>query len=224
MGQMIAFKRPDGKECRGYLARATQGNPGSPSVVMLQEWWGLNAQMQGLADRMAAAGFNTLVPDLYHGTLAKDADEASHLMNTLDFPQAAHQDIKGAVTYLKSLGGKVGVMGYCMGGALTIAAGVHVADVSAAVCLYGMPPKEFADPVNIKIPFQGHFANIDDWCTPAAVNDMEASMNAVGLKPEIYRYDAQHAFCNEKRPEVYNAACATQAWDRTVAFWKKHLA
>ena len=124
MGQMIAFKRPDGKACSGYLADSTK--PGNPSVVMLQEWWGLNAQMKGLADRMAAAGFTTLVPDLYHGKLAKDGDEASHMMNTLDFRQAAHQDIKGAVTHLQALSGKIGVMGYCMGGALTIAAGVHL--------------------------------------------------------------------------------------------------
>ncbi len=216
MGQMIVFKRPDGNECGGYLATAT---PGAPSVVMLQEWWGLNDQMRGLADRMAAAGFTTLVPDLYHGKLTRNADEASHLMANLDFPQATHQDVRGAVDYLAALGSKVGVMGFCMGGALTIAAAVHVPGVAAAVCFYGVPPREFADPANIRVPFQGHFADRDDWITPAVVSDLEAALSGSATTFEIHRYEAQHAFCNESRPEVFDPACARQAWERTLAFW-----
>ncbi len=110
-----------------------------------------------------------------------------------------------------------------MGGALTIAAAVHVPEVAAAVCLYGIPPREFADPANIRVPFQGHFATRDDWCTPQAVAELEARMRAQGATPEIFHYDADHAFCNEKRPEVYDARCAAEAWTRTLAFFGKHL-
>src|SRR5258708_33058992 len=99
-------------------------------------------------------------------------------MSGLDFPDAAHQDLRGAAQHLKSNSGKVAVMGFCMGGALTIAAAVHVPEAAAAVCFYGIPPKELADPARIKVPFQGHFANQDDWCTPAAVDGLEKALNS----------------------------------------------
>ena len=93
-----------------------------------------------------------------------------------------------------------------MGGALTIAAAVHVPGLAAAVCFYGIPPVEFADPARIRIPFQAHFANKDDWCTPAAVDALEAAMKAAGAQPE-----------------VYDAACANLAWERMLPFLAKHL-
>jgi len=222
VGQIIEFKRPDGSACRGYLASAAQGLPG---VVVIQEWWGLNDQICGVADRFARAGFNALAPDLFKGRVTQEADEASHLMNGLDFPGATHQDIRGAVDHLRRLGSaKVAAMGFCMGGALTIAAAVHVPDLAAGVCFYGIPPADFADPANIRIPFQGHFAGKDDWCTPAAVDALEASMLAGGATPEIYRYAADHAFFNQARGEVYDAACANAAWERSIAFLRRHLA
>ncbi|MCF8178930.1 MAG: dienelactone hydrolase family protein [Sulfuritalea sp.] len=221
MGQMIEFKRPDASTCRGYLASAGKDRPG---VVVIQEWWGLNDQICGIADRFARAGYNALAPDLYQGRVTQEPDEASHLMDGLDFPGATHQDIRGAVDYLMTLGSeKVAAMGFCMGGALSIAAAVHVPGLSAAVCLYGIPPQEFADPANIRIPFQGHFASRDDWCTPAAVDALEAAMNKNGNVPELYRYDADHAFFNERRSDVYDADCANQAWERMQVFLAKQL-
>ena len=217
---MIDIRRPDGGSIRGSLASAGQGRPG---VVVIQEWWGLNDQICGVADRFARAGYNALAPDLYKGRVTQQPDEAGHLMNGLDFPGATHQDIRAAAQHLKSLGGKVAVMGFCMGGALTIAASVHVPEVSAGVCFYGIPPKELADPASIRIPFQAHFANKDDWCTPAAANALEEAMKAAGQSPEVYRYDAGHGFFNERRADVYDANCAQQAWDRMSAFLGKSL-
>ncbi len=222
MGQIIDFNRPDGSACQGYLATAGQGRPG---VVVIQEWWGLNDQICGVADRFARAGFTALAPDLFKGRVTQDADEASHLMNGLDFPGATHQDIRGAVDHLRGMGGgKLAAMGFCMGGALTVAAAVHVPNLSAGVCFYGIPPREFADPAKIRVPFQGHFANMDDWCTPAAVDALDAAMRASGATPELHRYDAAHGFFNERRGEVYDAACAGLAWERTLAFLARHLA
>ena len=114
-------------------------------------------------------------------------------------------------------------MGFCMGGALTIAAAVHVPEAAAGVCFYGILPKDFADPAKIRVPFQGHFANQDDWCTPAAVNDLEQVLKGAGVKHEIYRYDAAHAFANE-RSAAYDVACANQAWERMSAFLKTQIA
>jgi carboxymethylenebutenolidase len=220
MGQMIDFKRPDGGSTRGYLATAGAGRP---SVVVIQEWWGLNDQICGVADRFARAGYNALAPDLYKGRVTQSPDEATHLMTGLDFPGATHQDIRGAVQHLEAQGGKVAVMGFCMGGALTIATAVHVPEVSAAVCFYGIPPKEFADPANIKAPFQAHFANQDDWCTPAAADALERAMKEAGRPADVHRYAAAHGFFNERRADVYDAACAQQAWDRMIGFLGKTL-
>ena len=219
-GNTIQYKRPDGGTTAGYLASAGTGKPG---LVVIQEWWGLNDHIRAVADRFAAAGYNALAPDLYEGRVAKDADEAGHMMNGLDFPGATHQDIGGAVMHLHAMGGDVGVVGFCMGGALTIASAVHVRGVNAAVCFYGIPPASFASPADIKIPLQGHFANADDWCTPAAVDGLVAAMANAPIAPEVFRYDAQHAFFNTTRPEVYDAEAAHLAWQRTLAFFGKHI-
>lgn len=217
MSQMIEFQRPDGGSSRAYLADAGAGTPG---LVLIQEWWGLNPHICEVADRLAAAGFTTLAPDLYRGRVASSADEANHLMTGLDFGDATHQDLAGALSYLQARGSKVGVTGFCMGGALTVAAAVHLPGYAAASCFYGIPPAAFADPAKIAMPFQGHFADRDDWCTPAAVDGLQAALT---VPAELYRYPADHAFFNDKRPEVYDAACAQKAWERTLAFFHKHL-
>lgn len=219
--EMIRFKRPDDSDCSGYFVPAGRDRPG---VVVIQEWWGLNQQIRGVAERFAAAGYNALAPDLYKGRIAQDADEASHMMNGLDFPGATFQDIRGAVSYLRSVGnGKVAVMGFCMGGALAVASAVHLPEIDAAVCFYGIPPKGFADPANICVPFQGHFATRDTWCTPEAVADLEAAMKGRGQTPENYHYEADHAFFNKLRPEVYNDQAAELAWSRTLEFLARTL-
>jgi carboxymethylenebutenolidase len=219
MGQMIEFVRPDGGRTQGYVASAERGRPG---IVVLQEWWGLNDQICGVADRFARAGYNALAPDLYKGRVTQEVDEANHLMSGLDFTQATHQDVRGAVKYLKALGPKAAVMGFCMGGALAIAALVHVPEADAGVCFYGIPDPAFADPVRITKPLQCHFANQDDWCTPAKVDALESAMKGESPRPEIFRYDARHAFFSERNP-VYDVACANLAWERMTAFLNSTL-
>lgn len=219
MGTMIEYARPDGGRTKGYLASAGRGRPG---IVVIQEWWGLNDQICGIADRFARAGTNALAPDLYKGRLTTEPDEANHLMSGLDFADATHQDLRGAARHLQAESGRVAVMGFCMGGALTIAALVHVPELAAGVCFYGIPPQEFADPAKIRVPFQGHFANRDDWCTPAAVDALEQVLKGAGVRHEIYRYDAAHAFANE-RSAAYDVAAANLAWERMAEFLKREL-
>jgi len=219
MGSIIQFARPDGQHTRGFLAEAGAGRPG---VVVIQEWWGLNDQICGVADRFARAGYNAIAPDLYEGRVTQEPDEANHMMSGLDFAGATQQDIRGAAQHLQGLSGKVAVMGFCMGGALTIAAAVHVPECAAGVCYYGIPPKEFADPAEITVPLQGHFANIDDWCTPAAVDGLEQTLQQAGAAAEIHRYEAAHGFFNE-RVAAYDVACANQSWERMMAFLDSQL-
>ena len=222
MGEMVQFKRPDGKACPGYLATSKAG-VGAPGFVCIQEWWGLNEQIKKTADRLAEAGYRALVPDLYRGKVAKVADEASHMMKGLNFSDAAEQDIRGAVQYLKQSSKKVVVGGFCMGGALTILAAARVPEMDAGACFYGIPQLGAAELKAIKIPLICHFANQDRSYTPAKVNDLETALKQSHSQFEIYRYDAQHAFMNEARPEVYDPASAKLAWDRTMEFLQHAL-
>jgi carboxymethylenebutenolidase len=230
MGKMTSFRRPDGQSANGYVAEPAQPAK-APGVVVIQEWWGLNDQIRGVADRLAKAGYRALVPDLYRGKNTLEAKEAEHLMSNLNFGDAAGQDVRGAVQHLKSSGsGKVGVTGFCMGGALTLLAAVNVPEADAVVVWYGFPPLEYIDATKIKAPLLGHYA-IDDVAFPiATVDALEQKLKQAKVRFEFHRYKAQHAFANEtavganKLPITeYNAAAAELAWRRTMDFFAKHL-
>ena len=218
MAETITFKRPDGKDASGYFASAGGSAPG---MVVIQEWWGVNDQIKGVADRLAGLGYHSLVPDLYKGKVTVEAEEASHMMQNLDFADAA-TDVRGAVEHLKQSCPKVGVIGFCMGGALTVLAAVYAKAADAAVCWYGVPPEEAADTRTISMPFQGHFALEDAAFPPAQVDALEARLKEGNVAHEFYRYQAQHAFGNETGAH-YNADAANLAWERSTAFLARHL-
>ena len=229
MGKTISFKRPDGKDVAGYLAEPAQG-AAAPALVVIQEWWGLNDQIRGVADKMAAAGYRALVPDLYRGKVALAANEAEHLMNGLNFGDAAGQDVRGAVQYLKGSGSaKAGVTGFCMGGALTVLSAVNVPEMDAGVIWYGYPPLEYVDASKIKAPLMGHWATQDAAFPIAKVDELEKMLSKAGTKFEFHRYDAKHAFANETADSKnmamlkYDPVLAELAWRRTMAFFAKHL-
>ncbi len=227
MGSTVTFKRPDGQTVQGYLAEAANARA---SVVVIQEWWGLNDQIRGVADRLALAGYTALVPDLYRGKSTVEAEEAHHLMSALNFGEAASQDIRGAAQYLKSRGGKVGVTGYCMGGALTVLSMVMVPEADAGVVWYGYPPLEFVDASKIKAPLIAHWAEQDAAFPIATVDALEEKLRAAKVSYTGYRYLAQHGFANETAQgprrlamTQYDAAWAQAAWDRTFSFFGTHL-
>lgn len=230
MARMIEFKRPDGAVVNGYLAEAAQP---LGAVVVIQEWWGLNDQIKGVADRLAQAGFTALVPDLYRGKSTVEAEEAHHLMDGLNFGDAATQDVRGAVQYLKGLklgSGRVGVTGYCMGGALTVLAAVNVPEADAAVIWYGFPPLEYVNASQIKIPLQAHWATQDAFFKIEDVDRLEAKLAEAGVSYEGHRYLAIHAFANEtavgegRMPtSQFDPVWAQRAWDRTMRFFGKQL-
>jgi carboxymethylenebutenolidase len=231
MGRDITFHRPDGQALQGYLAEPANA-PKAPGIVVIQEWWGLNDQIRGVADRFAQAGYRALVPDLYRGKSTVEAEEANHLMTNLDFGQAAGQDVRGAVNHLKGSGSaRCGVTGFCMGGALTTLAAVHVPEMDAGVIWYGYPPLEYVDAAKIKAPLLGHWATHDEFFAIAGVDALEAKLRAAGVSFEFHRYDAKHAFFNETQvgdkrllPALeHDAAAASLAWKRTLHFFGRHL-
>jgi carboxymethylenebutenolidase len=229
MGTMISFARPDGQNVQGYLAEPAQP-AGAPGVVVIQEWWGLNDQIRGVAERLAAAGYWALVPDLYRGQSTLEAEEAHHLMSALNFGEAASQDVRGAVQHLKRRAGKVGVTGFCMGGALTVLATMMAPEADAAVVWYGYPPLEFVDASKIKVPVLAHWATQDGAFALTGVDALEAKLRAAEVRYEGHRYLAQHGFANEtalgpRRIPItqYDPAWAQIAWDRTFRFFGRHL-
>ena len=228
MGKMVSYKRPDGKTVNGYLAEPPAGAK-APGMVVIQEWWGLNDQIKGVADKLAKSGYRALVPDLYRGKVALEANEAQHLMQGLNFGDAAGQDIRGAVQYLKQSSPKVGVTGFCMGGALTVLSAVNVPEADAAVIWYGYPPLEYVDASKIKAPLLGHWATQDQAFVIGGVDALEKKLRDANVKFEFHRYNCKHAFANETADQKkldmlkYDAKAAELAWQRTIDFLAKHI-
>jgi carboxymethylenebutenolidase len=230
MGTIIRYERPDGGSVQGYLSEPAQGAT-APGLVVIQEWWGLNDQIKGVADKLSAAGYRALVPDLYRGKIALEANEAEHLMDDLDFGEAAAQDVRGAVRHLKASGSsKVGVTGFCMGGALTLLSAVNVAEADVFVVWYGYPPLENIDGSKIKVPLMAHWATEDEAFPIGNVDELENKLRDAGVNFEFHRYHAKHAFANEEADSKnlsflkHDPEAAELAWRRTMAFFAEHLA
>jgi carboxymethylenebutenolidase len=229
MAKTIEYKRPDGKTVKGYLAEPAAGSK-APAMVVIQEWWGMNDQIRDVADKLAKAGYRALVPDLYRGKVALEANEAKHLMEGLNFGDAAGQDIRGAVQHLKASGSaKAGVTGFCMGGALTVLSAVNVPETDAAVIWYGYPPLQYVDAKKIKAPLLGHWATQDQAFAISGVDELEKKLREANVKFEFHRYNAKHAFANEtadtKKLDMlkYDPKAAELAWQRTMEFLAKNL-
>lgn len=222
MGTVFTFKRPDDRDVSGYLANAASGN--APGVVVIHAVWGLTDHIKSVCDRLALAGFDALAPDLYNGDVVPfhDLDAADRKMKSLDFMDATAQTVRGAAQYLARNGAKVGLTGFCLGGALTIMSAARVPEFAAGVVFYGIPAHQVAKPADVRIPLQAHFANKDDWCTPQMVDAFEKGMNAAGKSLELFRYSAEHGFVNEQL-SCHDRAAAEMAWARATGFFKKHM-
>jgi carboxymethylenebutenolidase len=219
------FKAANGIEAPGEIFEPS-GSAKAPGLVLIQEWWGLNDHIRDMGARFAKEGFLVLAPDLYRGKVTKSSDEASKMMTELDREQAG-ADVAGAVAALKKnprCNGKVGVTGFCMGGAYTFAAAAYAPGVAAAVPFYGIPDVTKVDLGKIAVPVQAHFSRTDQWAKPALAEEVKKKLDAKGVPMELHVYDAEHAFVNDTRPEVYSPGCAKEALGRAVSFLKKHLA
>ena len=223
MGSMQEWQRPDGGTLPVYLATPEGPVAQPPGVILLQEWWGLNGHIRGVADRLATHGYRVALPDLYRGHVTTDAGQASQWMAGLDWSDVLDQDVVTCVHELGAGGAKVAVLGFCLGGALAVACAAQVKGLQAAVSFYGIPPAQRLDPATIGIALQGHFAARDDWCTPKLAQELEAAMRGAGAQPQMHHYEAEHAFFNDSRPEVYDSASAELAWSRTLAFLQDQL-
>ena len=229
MGAMVEFKS-NGGTAGGYLASPASGK--GPGVLVIQEWWGLIPQVKGTADMFAREGFNALAPDFYHGKSAQigEPDAAQKLMMELNIDQA-EKDGKGAAQYLAShpstSSRKVGVIGFCMGGMLALLTGtVAPGVVGAVVDCYGVPPRNKPGYAKLKgTPVLGIFGGKDEAMGLPALRDLEPDLKAAGVPFEKIVYpNADHAFLNEQRTDVYRPDDAKDAWPKIMSFLKKNLA
>ena len=221
---MIEFSS-NGGTTPGYLS--APGAASAPGVVLIQEWWGLVEHIRDLADRLSAEGFVVLAPDLYHGEKTKSPDTAGKLLMALDIPRAA-KEIRAAGDHLASLDNvqpkKVGVVGFCMGGQLALYAGQEFPErVGAVVDFYGIHPNAPVDPERVEVPVLMHFATRDKSVPVDKAREFVARAGSAGGEVEAYFYEADHAFFNDTRPEVYSAEHAATAWSRTLTFLREHL-
>ncbi len=226
MGTTIEF-RANGEMMSGYLAEPPAGKGNGRGVVVIQEWWGLVPHITHVCDRFAAEGYLALAPDLWRGERTTRPDEAARLFMALNVPRA-EKDLRGAVAALIERGakGKVGVVGFCMGGQLALyAATTNPERIGAAVDFYGIHPNVEPDLSKVGCPVLGLFGEDDSSIPAEAVHKLASAIRDSGGKITTAIYPgAGHAFFNDARPEAYNAAAAGDAWKKTLAFLADNLA
>jgi carboxymethylenebutenolidase len=229
MGTMVEFAS-NGSAASGYLATPAGGT--GPGVIVVQEWWGLDSGIKEMADRLAAAGFVALAPDLYHGELAghTEMDKAGALMSAMPADRAA-RDMSGAVDFLAehdaTTSDKIGVMGFCMGGMLTfVLAALRPDRVKAAVPFYGFPQgDDQPDYSRIEAAIQGHMAEHDSFFPPDAAHALEQELHALGKDVTLTVYPGSgHAFMAPHNAlGTQDQTLADAIWPQATAFLHAHL-
>ncbi|GIW08818.1 MAG: carboxymethylenebutenolidase [Dehalococcoidia bacterium] len=220
-GKMVTFPA-NGGTVDAYVAEPASPGP-HRGVVVVQEWWGLEEHIKDVARRFAAEGFVAVAPDHYHGKIAEEPNEAMKLRMQLN-EETAVAEMRGAVDYLKRRGDVqgIGIVGFCMGGWLSFLAATRIPDLGAAVVFYGRAPEQ-TELAKVVCPVLGLYAEDDPNITPN-VPAVSAAMAAAGKQFTYHIYPGtKHAFFNDRRPEIYNADAARDAWKWTLRFFRQNL-
>ncbi len=220
----VEYPGTDGQMLMGYLARPEDGGP-RPGVIVIQEWWGLNEHIEDVTRRLANEGFVALAPDLYHGVVVSEPDEARKLVMELDMEDAV-REIQQAVDFLLAqevvAGPAAGIVGFCMGGRLVLQTARVEEDLGAAIAFYGSPLEPQAAR-EVKAPILGLYGAQDAGIPEASIRAMEAALDEAGIANEIHIYEgAGHAFFNDTAAS-YRPEAAADAWQRTLDWLRGHL-
>lgn len=220
MGQRVSFPS-NAHTCEGYLSGK------GPAVVVIQEWWGLVPHIQDVVERFANEGFLAIAPDLYHGNTTKSPNEAQKMLMELDVDRAL-SEIVGAGAYALQhpdcTSKKYGVVGFCMGGGLAQHAAVNDPNVGAAVSFYGGFKKVVTEWEKLNAPLLLIYGENDQGVPAAQGRELGAKLQKMGKNAEVVVYpNANHAFFNDSRPEVYNPDAAADAWRRTLELFRRSL-
>lgn len=188
-------------------------------VILIQEWWGINDHVRDLCARYAGEGYTAVAPDLYRGRVTRDPEEASRMMHELKLEDgmatigAALSEVRGRYD-----AERVGITGYCMGGTFALRAACELHDLAAAAPFYGDIPEDKIL-AQLTVPTLFFAGARDNWITPEKVNELKESAHRHNLPVEVVTYDADHAFFNDTRPDVYNPEAAADAWRRVLDFF-----
>lgn len=210
-----------GGETTAYAAVPDGG--GGKAVLVIQEWWGLNDHIKDIAGRYADEGFIAIAPDLYRGKLAQDSAEAGGLMQALEISDGL-DTIKNAMEAARDKYGvsHFGITGYCMGGTFALRAACELEGISAAAPFYGdIPGEDVLEKLSTPVIFIS--GTKDQWINPEKVAALEEAAEKFELPVNSVKYDADHAFFNNTRPEVYNETAARDAWAMVIGFFKDKL-
>lgn len=219
---------PGGESVSAALA-LPEGEGPHPAVLLIHEWWGLNDQIRSMAVEFARLGYVALAVDLYGGQVATTPERAKELSGAVQGPQAL-DTIAGWITWLNDHSAvtktpegraKLGTVGWCFGGTWSLNTSI-AHPVDATVVYYGKVNRPASDLAHLHGPVMGHFATRDQWITKSLVSEFTSAMTQVGKTPEVYWYEADHAFANPTGNR-YDAEDAAQAWARTTAFLAMHL-
>ena len=226
--QEVTYGTIDGTPLTGYLAQPADATSPLPGLIVIQEWWGLNDNIEAMTRRLAAEGYTALAVDLYDDQVADTPDQARTLVQAaLANPDRLEQNVVSAYTYLSETLGAltVGSIGWCFGGTWSLNTALALPEeLDAAVIYYGGQITTDGDRLaTLQMPIQGHFGALDTNPSPEKVQEFETTLNELGKTAEIYLYDnAGHAFANPSGTR-YNEAAATLSWQRTVEFLDQHL-
>ena len=193
------------------------------AIILIQEWWGINDHIRDIASRYAAEGFVCVAPDLYRGKLAKNTEEASAMMHSLKIEDGM-ETIKAALAEAKAKYNvtQVAITGYCMGGTFALRAACEISELKAAAPFYGDIPED-AVLRQLRVPTLFIAGKRDAWINTKKVSDLESAARKYDLPLEVISYDADHAFFNDTRPEVFDANAAKDAWAKVLDHFRKNL-
>jgi carboxymethylenebutenolidase len=225
--QTVQYGTVNGKPVSGYLAYPADAEGGLPAVLMFHEWWGVNDNIKSMANQLAAQGYVALATDLYGGRVASDAKTAKGLMEqALADPDAMRQNLRQGHAYLKEQikATRVGTIGWCFGGGVSLKAGAALGDqVDAVIVYYGHVSGDAESLKSLKAPLLGFFGGADEGIPVESVHAFESALKQLGKSEEIHIYEgASHAFANPSGGN-YKADAADDAWQRSLIFLAEHL-
>jgi carboxymethylenebutenolidase len=221
--ETINFETQNGATTAFVAQPRAEAEAAPSAVILIHEWWGINDHVRDLAGRYAAEGFLCIAPDLFRGKTASDTDAASKLMHDLSIDNGINTVNHALEEATERYGARrLGITGHCMGGTYALRAACEIDALGAAAPFYGDIPDE-ATLSRLKVPTLFIAGARDNWITPEKVEGLREAARKYDLPVEVVSYDADHAFFNDTRPEVYNPEAAADAWQRVLTLFRERL-
>jgi carboxymethylenebutenolidase len=222
MIETVLIPTPHGPTVAALAVPKSEGP--HPAILICHEWFGLNDEMRRMAERFAGEGFVALALDFYHGKSTTEASEEMQLVMSMQTDHAL-EVTTAAITFLHDdprCNGAISITGFCLGGAMAIAAVCNVPGLRAAVPFYGLPLPKYLHFENVRAPLLGHYAHVDAHVPADKVEAVAEQARAAGVSFEVHFYGGGHGFMRKSDPQSYHDDSARLAWQRTIAFLKQH--